>query len=114
MSETSSPEPDLKQLAIDIHAGRVFTDRHLRRDARDLLLVFMPIGFMGHEDRAQMIADMESGAIGMLYEYMREAGPRSINGLPSFFSVRMLNREQADTTWRLVGEIETAVAGVTA
>jgi len=31
--------------------------------------------------------------IGILYEYMSQAGPRSINGCPMFFSVRYMHRE---------------------
>ena len=34
--------------------------------------------------------------IGLIYEYIEKAGPRSINGHPSFFSCQTLNKE--DTT----------------
>jgi hypothetical protein len=34
-------------------------------------------------------------SIGLIYEFITEAGPRSINGLPMFTSVKFLNREDA-------------------
>lgn len=83
-------DTELIQLAVDIYEGRVFTDRHLTDFARDVTIVFMPIMFMKPEQWAEMIADL-----GLIYEYLTEAGPRSINDMPMFMSFRTLSKDEA-------------------
>lgn len=34
-------------------------------------------------------------SIGLVYEYLDKAGPRGINGMPNFFSCRLLNQDDA-------------------
>jgi hypothetical protein len=40
----------------------------------------------------EQLKELQKLDIGMFYEYMDKAGPRSINGMPCFFSVQYLNR----------------------
>ncbi len=91
MTWTELTDEQLKQLAIDIHAGNVYTDMHIQ-DMSDLPSVFTPIilGAFNGETKESL------KELGMVYEYLDKAGPRSINGLPSFFSMKVLSIEQAN------------------
>jgi len=85
---------------MDIVENAVFTDRHLHEnDVNVVRLVFMPIMFGALED-------VNIDELGMVYEYYSKSFSRSINGYPMFFSFGMLNKEDAEITWRFVQEIE--------
>ena len=75
-------DEQLRQLCIDIYAGKVFTDRHCN-SPQDIGMVFMVVGLGGlnNDDEPEMI-----------YEYLDKAGPRSVNGMPMFMSVNVMNR----------------------
>jgi len=94
-------DAELKQIAIDLHAGRIFSDRHLK-DPADMRFVFMPIVFMTDKHRQEMIDDN----IDFIYEYMEEAGPRSVNGMPTFMSYRMLNRAESKIMFKHYEELK--------
>jgi hypothetical protein len=85
------PDAELRQLALDINAGMAFTDRHCK-DASALGMVFMPLALGAFAG----LADGEIEKIGLIYEYYDKAGPRSVNGYPSFFSMQMLNRDDTE------------------
>lgn len=38
---------------------------------------------------------IDADKVGMLYEYMDKAGPRSVNGYPCFFSFRWLDKRDS-------------------
>lgn len=106
--ESLKPE-ELEALAWDIASGRVYTDR----DCPPNLIpnVFMPLMFI--EDKSFF------DDLGFIYEYMDQAGPRSINGCPMFASMRCLNKadlkvlaERVTTLQKMrTDAIETAKAG---
>lgn len=50
---------------------------------------------------------------GMIYEYFSEAGPRSVNGYPTFVSLHMVSQEDAIKVWEKYELIKKAVEGVT-
>lgn len=105
MSEEN--QVDLSQLAKVIHAGKVFTDRHLQH-VEDAKMVFMPLGLGAFAGKTEEeIAD-----IGMLYEYMSKAESRTVNGMPMFFSMRVLTVAQADEVWAKVQKIQELLEGV--
>lgn len=83
-------EEELKKLAQEIVDGKVFTDRDMRKGDQQggfmLQMIFMPLALM--ENVGAFVADA-----GLLYEYWDQAGPRSINGYPMFFSVRKIIRK---------------------
>ena len=97
----SRPESELKQIAIDLQASHIFTDRHMNEhDRKNLGMVFMVIMFMDAKD----FYIPES--IGMVYEYMSKAMPRSINGMPMFTSIHFLNIEDTDYVFQKAKEID--------
>lgn len=103
-SKHKEPKTDdeLRQLAMDIVDNKVFTDRHMQEhEAHMLGQVFMPIIFMDQEQSKAVFED-----VGMVYEYYSEAGPRSVNGLPMFMSVRFLSNEETNRIAPMIKEIQ--------
>ena len=91
MSYTKKTDEDLKQIAKDMWAGKIFTDRHLKNDPQMISSVFMILALL---DKKQLVK-MEQDNINLFYEYLDKAAPRSINGYPIFFSMRMLDKNDA-------------------
>jgi hypothetical protein len=82
-----NPEkPTVHEIALGIHAGTIFCDWHLPPSdnleewANNIRMCFMPIVFMSSTDFPK--------DCGLIWEYLNAAGPRSVNGLPSFMSMR--------------------------
>jgi len=76
---------DLKQLACDMNKGLVFTDREVQ-PPRLILTVFMPLLFLDGDKKW-------SDQVGLIYEYYDKAGPRGVNGMPTFMSMRVVPKE---------------------
>lgn len=86
----SRPLEEIGKLANDFLAGQIFTDRQIPPECGlDLGDVFMPLMFLDEKQHEELKADSP----GMLFEYMNEAGPRSVNGCPVFMSVQYLSKE---------------------
>jgi HEPN domain-containing protein len=83
-------DKEVKQLAEDIYKGVVFTDRHIRIK-EELPSVFMALVFMKEEQTEEL----RKNPPGMIYEYMEKAGPRAVNGNPTFLSFRMISKDDA-------------------
>lgn len=96
-------DEDLKQIAIDLFHGKIFTDRHLRRP-EDIKMVFIVFAFMKKKD----IDKLQKDPPGMIFEYLDKAGPRSCNGMPGFFSCQMLSREDTAKVLELYKKLEEA------
>ena len=86
----SLAEEDIKKLAEDIYKGLIFTDRHINNPG-DVSRVFMPLALLKKEE----IEEFNAKPPGMIYEYIDKAGPMALNGMPTFFSFRFLNQEDA-------------------
>lgn len=91
-------DEDLNQLARDMESGVVFSHMHLD-SPNDMSLVFMPLVLMNERQHAEFI----DSCPGMIYEYVKDALPRAVNGLPLFASFRTLN---IPDTNRLIAKIE--------
>jgi hypothetical protein len=89
MDYTAKTDREIRELARDWMEGRIFTsDDFEAANGTEFGMIFMPLFFA---DRATL-DDLIANEIALFYEYLTEAGPRSINGYPSFSSVRFLNR----------------------
>lgn len=84
--ERIKTDEELKQIAKDLYAGRIFSDRHVPIP-RDIIIVFALRLFEDIGIREKMI----SKEIFFIYEYMDKASPRSLNGMPMFTSFHSLN-----------------------
>lgn len=95
---------ELKQLAMDIQANKVFTSAQLP-EGEHLHTVFMIFAFMSEDTLTELLKDPP----GLIYEYLSEAGPRSINGLPNFMTAKMINTSDAEKLYALLKDIKSAL-----
>lgn len=107
---TKKTSEEIKQLASDFLAGRLFSTDHIRLEELEQMTttVFMVLLFSG-PDFASWLKDND---ITFVYEYLDKAGPTSINGYPIFFSARFLNGEDHRRMLALAEKLETAVQEV--
>lgn len=82
MKATELNEEQLRKLALDMVDGRIFHDQMCPENM--VTHVFMPLMFV-------TVAKEDSQHWGLVYEYMSEAGPRTLNGFPMFMSMRVLH-----------------------
>ena len=102
---------ELKQLALDIRSGHVFTDGMLERKC-DISLHFGSLMFLDRASHERLRADVKSGAVAMLYEYIYRSGQFRIGGRPVFLSFNTLSRAEAARLDQIMGEIDAALATV--
>lgn len=93
---SKTPYSELKQIAVDLAEGHIFSNIHLGEHNKHMLQsVFMVMIFLDEKARK----DMEEKDIVFVYEYISKAGPTSINGLPVFMSMRMMGKEDFHDMW---------------
>lgn len=109
MSDDPKPEVDLGQLAWDIVAGQVFGSWMLDGDPDLLRMIFLPLALMD----AEGLGKMKAADVVFLYEYLDQAGPRSVNGYPCFMSFKTLTRDQAKALTPKIDEAKAARTKVT-
>jgi hypothetical protein len=103
----SKTEKELNQIARDLHAGRIYTDLHIpEHEAMGLIMVFLPLGFMEKGAREELLNDEP----GLLYEYLDEANPRSVNGMPTFMSMQILNKKDAEKVLDKTRKLDDAIS----
>ncbi len=89
----AKPEAEIRQLALDVLSGQVFGSWQLHESERSNIgMVFMPIMLMGDIQRKAMQRD----GIVHFYGHMRDSFERSINGMPMFHAVHMLDRSDTE------------------
>lgn len=86
-SVRSRTETELIALARALATNLIFTDRHCRT-VEEIGIAFMPIGMGALHECAESFRN----DIGLIFEYLDKAGPRSINGLPCFFSAHYVSK----------------------
>jgi len=104
------PKDELKQIAIDIHKGKIFTSFHIPpwRISQVIGLVFMAFGLAGPGAAREVI---DSGVVGF-YEYYDKAGPRSINGYPVFFGHHTVTQSEWEYILDVIKAMEAAEAAL--
>lgn len=99
-------EKELKQLAIDISENKVFGTFHMNEsEMSNMSYVFMPLVFMKEEQKQAMI----DKKVVHFYEYYDKAGPRSVNGMPCFFSMSHINQDNWKKIVKYIKEYEVRV-----
>lgn len=87
------PLEEVKQVVMDSVEGKVFTSMHVREcDISMIPFIFVPIS-LGAFARW---SDAEVDNLGLIYQYLSKAGPRSINGYPMFFDCELLSMADAE------------------
>ena len=83
---------EIKDLAFEVRAGQVFGSWMLRESELQYLpMVFMPLIALDDLGRKRLMCD----GVLHFYGHMKDSAPRSINGMPMFFSMGFLNAEDA-------------------
>lgn len=109
MKYVPKSDAEIRELAQDLYQGRIFTDRHIKKgDEERALTVFMPLAFLKPKD----VQDLKKNNIGLFYEYLSEAGPRSVNGYPTFASFNALSQDDAKRLFETYEKIKAAVENV--
>jgi hypothetical protein len=103
----SKEDEELKQIAEDLWAGRIYSNRNMN-DIKLIDSVFMPLMFL---DRRKL-KQLQHLKVDFFYEYIDKAGPRSINGMPVFTSVRCLTKPETARMFEFYEAIKKAVGGV--
>lgn len=96
----SLSDEQLKTLALDIYAGRVFTDRHARPD--QIAHVFLILSFLDEKQ----VEELRKEPPGLIYEYMHKAGSRSVNGMPMFLSFKVLNQTDTNKVFQIIEHLK--------
>lgn len=91
-------EPELRQLAMDIADGKVFGS-WMRDDGH---LAFQCVTALLPPEALQKMLDAK---VAGLYEYYDKAEPRGINGMPAFFSYKVVLASEAPRLDQLVKEL---------
>lgn len=100
-------DDEINAMAEDIYRDRVFTSNHIREsDIGELLVIFLPLAFADKKNIEEM------NEPGMIYEHLSEAGPRSSNGYPTFYSFHIVSQGDAKKVWEKFEQIKKAVCGV--
>lgn len=108
---TPKTDDELKRIALDINKGLVFTDKHIREgDERLFGSIFMIYSLMD----AEQLEALKSAEIVTAFEYLEKAASNGVNGYPSFFSLQMLNRTDAEKMWRYYFKLQEAEAAALA
>ena len=84
-------DKELRELAIGIRAGAVFTDKAIHEGEMNFLpSIFLPLGLMKDAE----MQELKKNNPKMVYEYMSKAGERSVNGYPQFMSFKYLSEDE--------------------
>lgn len=78
---------ELKKIAHDIYIGKVFCNRQVEPNMFGT--VFMVWSLLDPMEKKKMI----DCGMSMVYSDMQDAGPRSVNGYPIFWSMSVLNKQ---------------------
>lgn len=102
----SQSDADLEQLAQDIVAGKVLHSIYhidsIERAGLGIESIWMILFLVGDRIAPWSVAN----EIWAVYEYLDKAGPRSVNGMPSFLSARFIDRKDSEKLHKRVVEIE--------
>lgn len=98
---------EIKALALDLITNKLFTDRHIENDQM-IPTVFMPIALGAFQE----VDNEELEKLGLIYEHLDKAGPRSINGLPSFMSMQYLSKDDAKRLFQKAHEMTEVIDNI--
>jgi hypothetical protein len=99
----------VKELARDLYADKIFGSWMIPENQMDMMImVFMVLIFMDDITKKQMKRDNTF----FFYEYYDKAGPRSINGYPTFMSCHILSGDDVKRIINKRNEIAALIEGV--
>lgn len=97
---------EIKNLALGIIHGEVFTDRHVPGHMTGMMsMLFMPLAFSNDIDWI-----VEN--VGTIYAYYKDALPRAINGFPVFMTMGLVVKDDSALLWDMVSEMRKALDSI--
>jgi hypothetical protein len=87
-------EEALRKFVLEFLGGAIYTSADIRR-AEDIAIVFLPVALGLFEGCTKE----ELSQVGVIWEYLSKAMPRSINGMPIFSSCHLMHLED----WKRAG-----------
>lgn len=93
-------EDELKRLALDIVDGKVFGSWMTPNPDEGL----MPFRIITMMMDVTYLEQLQQRQVVGLYEYLSEAGPMSVNGLPSFMSCRCIYKGEVERLNELINQ----------
>jgi len=87
----SKTDEELRVLARDRVEGRIFTDQDCPKELITSCFMVAALGGLTEIVRYTKEHPNSPDRLGLVYEYMTEAGERGVNGYPMFMSLRVLN-----------------------
>lgn len=103
----SKTDAEIKDLAIRLYKGEIFTSNHINNPSL-IPQIFMVLPFMNGFSKKMLILNDAY----LFYEEMSQAGPASLNGYPCFFSMRYLDRNDANRLFDKYDEIVKVMENV--
>lgn len=97
---------EIRELAAGFRAGSLFGSWMIQPESM-ITNVFMCLLFMDDIQKKMMQRD----DIVHVYGYMKDAGPMAINGMPIFYSMYMLSREDVDRIKEAMKQLEAFMGG---
>ena len=96
-------EEEVRNLASALFHGDIFTDRQCKTPD-EVMSVFVALAL---SDKA-LLKDINDDKPGMIYEYVSEACPMSVNGLPMFLSCHFLSQDDTQRILDLAQKLAQA------
>jgi len=90
MTYIQKTDSEIKEVANGIYKRSIFPSIFIE-NAKDISSVFMVLMLMDDKQSEEF----KKINVGMVYEYMSEALPRCINGMPIFMSMKILDKKDA-------------------
>lgn len=101
-------DDQLREFVLGLCDGKLFTSEHVKNE-RDIPMIFMPLALGAIGDWSKE----ELAEIGVVWEWLKEAGPLGVNGNPLFFSMRLMHKddwERAVKAWEAETERRKHIA----
>lgn len=85
-------DEELKAFVLGVCDDKIFTSMHVADlDTHLLGSIFMPLMFLDEEQREPLRHDL-----GIVWEHLAKANDRALNGYPTFFSMRVMHKDDWD------------------
>ena len=114
-------EDEVKEFALGMYRGEIFTELHIapqHRNGSTVRMVFMGLALAADGMSPEMEGALDKSPPGMVYARYHVNGrsntfPRSINGYPIFNTCAFLSREDTDRVQDKYEEIEKTLGSIT-
>ena len=103
----SKTDEELRALARDRVEGRIFTDRDCPPELLASCFMVAALGGLTEIVRFTKEHPNSPERLGLVYEYLTEAGERGVNGYPMFMSIQVLNAADRE---KIAGYIDEYLA----